>query len=178
MKGRWFHRMMGPLTEDQVEEAYRRYFPMIVRKSNRILRDASEAQDLAQETFLRLWKSRLDLRDVMATTAWLYKTCTRLALDRLRSPVRPVDGSDELAGAMACPRATAEDRSHHRRLLGELFDAFPSEEVEAAVLSRVDGLNQQEIGEVLGISERTVRRLLARVDVRIAGWRARRAEVA
>jgi RNA polymerase sigma-70 factor (ECF subfamily) len=162
------------LTEDQVEEAYRRYFPMIVRKSNRILRDASEAKDLAQETFLRLWRSRLDLRDAAATTAWLYKTCTRLALDRLRSPARPTDGSDDLAAAMACPQATAEDRSHHRRLLGELLDALPADEVEAAVLSRVDGLNHQEIGEVLGISERTVRRLLSRVDVRIASWRARR----
>ena len=157
-----------------MEEAYRRYFPMIVQKSRRILRDASEAQDLAQETFLRLWKGRLDLRDAVATTAWLYKTCTRLALDRLRSPARPTDGSDALADAIACPRPTAEDVSHHRRLLGELLDALPPAEAEAAVLARVDGLNQQEIGEVLGISERSVRRLLSRVDARIAGWRARR----
>jgi len=53
---------MGSPTEDQVKEAYRRYFPIIVRKSGRMLRDASEAQDLAQETFLRLWRSRLDLK--------------------------------------------------------------------------------------------------------------------
>jgi RNA polymerase sigma-70 factor (ECF subfamily) len=168
----------GPLTEDQVEAAYRRYFPMIVQKSRRILRDASEAQDLAQETFLRLWKGRLDLRDVLATTAWLYKTCTRLALDRLRSRVRPADGSDELAVAMACPQPSAEDRSHHRGLLRDLLDALPAAEVEAAVLARVDGLNQQEIAEVLGTSERTVRRLLARADDRIAGWRARREGIA
>lgn len=164
----------GSLTEDQVEEAYRRYFPMIVLKSRRILRDASEAQDLAQETFLRLWKGRLDLRDVVATTAWLYKTCTRLALDRLRSPGRRADGADDLAAAMACPQPTAEDRSHHRRLLGELLDAMPPAEAEVAVLSRIDGLNHQEIGEVLRISERTVRRLLSRADTRIEGWRVRR----
>jgi RNA polymerase sigma factor (sigma-70 family) len=161
-----------------VEEAYRRYFPMIVRKSQRMLRDSSEAQDLAQETFLRLWKSRLDLRDATATTAWLYKTCTRLALDRLRSPVRRAESSAELADAIASPDANAEERSHHRRLLGELMQAFPSAEIEAAVLARVDGLNHQEIGEVLDISERTVRRLLARADTRIAGWRARREVVA
>jgi len=165
------------LTEDQVEEAYRRYFPMIVQKSRRMLRDASEAQDLAQETFLRLWKGRVDLRDAVATMAWLYKTCTRLALDRLRSPARRADGSEALTG-LACPRPTAEDRSHHRRLLGELLDALPAEDAEAAVLSRVDGLNHQEIGEVLGISERTVRRVLSRVDARIAGWRSRREVVA
>jgi RNA polymerase sigma-70 factor (ECF subfamily) len=169
---------MGSLTEDQVKEAYRRYFPIIARKTRRMLRDSSEAQDLAQETFLRLWRSRLDLRDAAATTAWLYKTCTRLALDRLRSPERPAEESAALADALASSDAGAEERSHHRALLAELLGRFPQDEVEAAVLSRVDGLNHQEIGEVLGISERTVRRLLARIDARIVGWRARREVVA
>ena len=59
-------------------------------------------------------------------------------------------------------------------MLDEMLRRFPPEEVEAAILSRVDGLNHQEIGEVLGISERTVRRLLARIDARLAGWRTRR----
>lgn len=167
---------MGVLTEDQVKEAYRRYFPIIVRKSGRMLRDASEAQDLAQETFLRLWRSRLDLRDAAATTAWLYRTCTRLALDRLR--VRPADGTEELGEAIASPDPSAEDRSHHRAMLEEIWRRFPQEEIEAAILSRVDGLNHQEIGEVLGISERTVRRLLARIDARLDGWRARQEVVA
>jgi RNA polymerase sigma-70 factor (ECF subfamily) len=169
---------MGSLSEDQVKEAYRRYFPIIVRKSGRMLRDSSEAQDLAQEAFLRLWRSRLDLRDAAATTAWLYKTCTRLALDRLRSNERPAEGTAELADAIASPEAGADDRSHHRALLREIIDRFPAAELEAAVLSRVDGLNHQEIGDVLGISERTVRRLLARIDTRITGWRARREVVA
>ena|SRR6185436_20792705 len=169
---------MGSPTEDQVKEAYRRYFPIIVRKSGRMLRDASEAQDLAQETFLRLWRSRLDLRDTAATTAWLYKTCTRLALDRLRSPVKPAAGTAELADAIASPEANAEERSHHRAMLQEMLGRFPHDELEAAVLSRVDGLNHQEIGEVLGISERTVRRLLSRIDERLVGWRARREVVA
>jgi len=127
---------MGSLTEDQVKEAYRRYFPIIVRKSGRMLRDASEAQDLAQETFLRLWRSRLDLRDAAATIAWLYQTCTRLALDRLRSRVRPAEGSAELADGLASPEASAEDRSHHRALLKEMIDRFPATEIEAAILVR------------------------------------------
>ena len=169
---------MGALTREQVEEAYRRYFPIIVRKSGRMLRDTSNAQDLAQETFLRLWRSRLDVRDAAATTAWLYKTCTRLALDRLRSAERPVEASAELTDAIASPDASAEERSHHRALLAELLVKFPQGEIEAAVLSRVDGLNHQEIGEVLGISERSVRRLLARIDARIGGWRARREALA
>jgi RNA polymerase sigma-70 factor (ECF subfamily) len=165
---------MGSLTEDEVADAYRRYFPLILRKCRRMLRGSNEAQDLAQETFLRLWESRLDLRDVAATTAWLYRTCTRLAIDRLRSPAARVEGSAELADAFARVEPGADERSHHRRLLEELARALPEDELLAAVLSRVDGLNHQEIGEALDVSERTVRRLLARADARIAGWRARR----
>src|SRR3954465_12942683 len=141
---------MGSLTEDDVEEAYRRYFPTIVRKSRRMLRNSSDAQDLAQETFLRLWRSRLDLRDAAATTAWLYKTCTRLALDRLRSPARTAEGSAELTDAIASPDGAPAERSPHRAMLDEVVARFPQDEVEAAVLSRVDGLNHKEIGEVLG----------------------------
>ena len=87
-------------------------------------------------------------------------------------------GVGRVADAIASPAAGADERSHHRALLKELLDRFPQDELEAVVLSRVDGLNHQEIGEALGISERTVRRLLARIDARIAGWRARREVVA
>ena len=135
---------MGLLTEDEVKDAYRRYFPMIVRKSGRMLRDSSEAQDLAQETFLRLWKSRLDLRDATATTAWLYKTIARLALDRLRSPERPAQGFDGLASVLASHEATSQERSHHRALLKQMMDALPRAEIEVAVLSRVDELNHRK----------------------------------
>jgi RNA polymerase sigma-70 factor (ECF subfamily) len=164
---------MAPLNEEEIADAYLRYFPLIERKSRRMLRGSTEAQDLAQETFLRLWQSRLDLRDATATTAWLYRTCTRLAIDRLRASGRTVEGAGDLIDAVASPEAAAEDRSHGRRLLGALVSALPSIELAAAVLSRVDGLNHREIGEVLEVSERTVRRLLTRVDQRIAGFRAR-----
>jgi len=165
---------MGSLSDDDVAEAYRRYFPIVLRKSRRMLRGSTEAQDLAQETFLRLWESRLDLRDVKATTAWLYRTCTRLALDRLRSPARRTDRVDGAAEAIASGEASAEERSHHRHLLHELVGVLPAPEMEAAVLSRVDGLSHPEIAEVLDISERTVRRLLARADGRITRWRVQR----
>jgi RNA polymerase sigma-70 factor (ECF subfamily) len=164
---------MAGLSEDDVADAYRRYFPMILRKSRRMLRSASEAQDLAQETFLRLWQSRLNLRDVAATTGWLYRTCTRLAIDRLRSGAHSARPSVDAAAVIPSDAASAEEATHHRRLLENLVGVLPRAEVEAALLSRVDGLNHQEIGEVLRVSERTVRRLLARADARIAAWRAR-----
>ena len=50
-----------------------------------MINDAAESQDLAQEVFVRLWRSREIISDPRALTAWLYRTCTRLAIDRARS---------------------------------------------------------------------------------------------
>jgi RNA polymerase sigma-70 factor (ECF subfamily) len=165
---------MAPPTQEQVEDAYRRYFPVIARKCGRMLRSPTEAQDVAQEVFLRLWKGRLELRDAGATTAWLYRTCTHLAIERIRARARHGESPSELADALASPEPGLDERADHRRELAELVGALPTDELEAALLSRVDRLTHPEIGEVLGVSERTVRRLLTRLDVRLAAWRARR----
>lgn len=165
---------MGTLTREQVEDAYRRYFPVISRKCQRMLRSANEAQDVAQEVFLRLWKSRLDLRDAAATTAWLYKVSTRLAVERLRSSAWRATQAGEPADALASEATGADERADHARALDELARLLPEDELEAALLSRVDRLTHPEIGEVLGVSERTVRRLLSRGDERLQKWRARR----
>jgi RNA polymerase sigma-70 factor (ECF subfamily) len=169
---------MPPPTPQEIEDAYRRLFPVIQRKCARMLRNPTEAQDVAQEVFLRLWKSRLDLRDAGATTAWLYRSCTRLAIERLRERGRRGDGAPELLDALASPGPGVDARADDRRSLAALAAAIPEDELEAALLSRVDRLTHPEIGEVLGVSERTVRRLLTKLDERVARVRATREAVA
>jgi len=124
------------------------------------LRDAAEADDVAQDVFVRLWQRGLpdDVRDV---TGWLYKTATHLCIDRLRQramhqrPVPQPTHSTDLEAATS-----------HRQLLERLVSLADADELHVAVLSRLDGLTQPEAAAVLGISERTVRRLLTRFDER------------
>jgi RNA polymerase sigma-70 factor (ECF subfamily) len=70
----------------------------------------------------------------------------------------------------AAPAADA--RVHTRQLLERLAAKIPAYELELAFLDRVDGLTQPESAEVLGISERTVRRMLTRLDERLAALKA------
>src|SRR2546428_13546249 len=49
-----------------------------------MLSDLAEADDAAQETFVRLWRARLRDSDPRRLTAWIYRTSTRIAIDRLR----------------------------------------------------------------------------------------------
>jgi RNA polymerase sigma-70 factor, ECF subfamily len=102
-----------------------------------------------------------DTRTVMA---WLYRTCTRLAIDALRERNR-ADVADTFSEDTPCGldlAASAESRA----LISALANSVPAEELEAAVLCRVDGLPQAEAALVLGVSERTVRRLLTEFDHR------------
>jgi RNA polymerase sigma-70 factor, ECF subfamily len=149
-------------------DTYRRYFPMILCKCSRILRGSGDAQDVAQETFIRLWQSQGLLRDPKAAVAWIYRTATNLAIDKLRA-----DRFDAMPVEMKDEHADAEDISHARHYLRKLAETLSEEQMLVAVLSRVDGMNHREIGEVMGTSERTVRRVLEGLDGSLAKLRAK-----
>jgi len=128
-----------------------------------MLGDSQEATDVAQETFARLWEHRRTLRDPLAITAWIYRTSTRLAIARFR---RLAHAADRVETPSEVPAASddPEVAAHMRRMLVRLSRELSEREIEVAVLSRLDGLTQTEIAEVLDCSERTVRRVLARID--------------
>lgn len=149
---------------------YRRFFPLLVRKCARTLGDSQEAQDVAQDTFLRLQKAGLSLSDARALSAWLYRTSTRLAIDRLRLRARHT-------GDHALENLPSGLSPEHSAQVAQLWTGIvrrvPQEELEVALLTHVDGLKQTEIAEVLSIHERSVRRLLAKFDERALRMRER-----
>jgi RNA polymerase sigma-70 factor, ECF subfamily len=156
-------RMTPPSTFPQ---AYGRLRAPVLAKCRRLLGQSTAAEDIAQETFTRLWQSgpRLDgTTDTRTIMAWLYVTSTRLALDALRQKRASVDLSAvehlPLAGGSAPDEVLAA-----RRSIAALAGAASAEELEAALLTRVDGLPQAEVATLLGVSERTLRRLLSRFD--------------
>ena len=161
--------MGRPLGDVDVETAYRRYYPLLREKCRRMLRNAAAAEDVAQETFVKMWRSEIAGGDPRQVTAWLYRTSTRLAIDRLREDRRRGEPlSDEPAeqdfDSLAPPSDEAlATRQHLLRLVA----ALPADELEMAFLSRIDGLTQQEIAEIYKMSDRTVRRCLQRLDQRV-----------
>lgn len=150
-----------------VEEAYQAYFPRIREKCRRMMRNPGDAEDVAQETFVRLWQARLQDAEPQQVMAWVYRTSTRLAIDRLRRrrAAAELPGEETLqrmATAVPLEREIAE-----RDALARLVDQLPADELEAVFLHRLDRLTQPELAEVLQVSERTVRRLLRRFEERL-----------
>jgi RNA polymerase sigma-70 factor (ECF subfamily) len=144
--------------------AYTRFWGPIRAKCQRLLGATAAADDAAQEAFLRLWQSgpaldgRTEPRQVLA---WLYLTSTRLCLDALRRtrPLVPLASTPPLTCAVSTHEVVAA-----RSSIAALCQRASPEQLEAALLARVDGLSQPEVALVLGVSERTVRRLLDAFD--------------
>jgi RNA polymerase sigma-70 factor (ECF subfamily) len=137
-----------------------------------LLGSSEAAEEVVQESFVRLWEVGPPLSqgaDARTLLAWLYRTSTRLALDALRRRKHAATSLEDEA-RLPCGRSF-EDALAARRIVAALVRTVASEALEAAVLCRVDGVTQSEAAEILGVSERTVRRLLERFDAGAERWR-------
>ena len=147
---------------------YRAHYPIVVAKCARML-EKDVAQDIAQETFVRLWQSPVAQAGIAQRTKWIYRTATRLAIDCYRQRRRRRE--EPLARWDAPMPAVPDEILDARRQLAALQLQIPDDELEVAILHRLDGLSQAEIATILECSERTVRRILVRLARRTEGLR-------
>jgi RNA polymerase sigma-70 factor (ECF subfamily) len=157
---------MAEPKKTQFAELYARLLPPVRAKCRRLLGRNAIADEIAQEALTRLWQSGppLDTSEPRTLMAWLYVTSTRLATDALREG-RHLSTGDPVVEPMACGASPA-DVAAAREAIVALARTVPADEIQAAVLTRVDGLPQEEAAQLLGVSERTIRRLLERFDER------------
>lgn len=148
----------GPTTAEVFEKAVGTHYDGLVRRLTAVIRDRAEAEDLAQEAYLRAFRSwhRFDGTD---SRAWLYTIGLRLAFNerrrRRRSPLltRGTGGADGLR-----PR----DIDLHAALRG-----LRPEHRAALVLNVVDGYSRAEIAAMLDVPPGTVGSWLARAKTHL-----------
>ena len=138
----------------------------------RMLDNAAEAEEIAQETFLRAHGSLAEFRGDAKLSTWLYAIVSRLCLNRLASSdrrvVRPGDETlVRVADAGAGPQAEAE-RAELEAALHRAIADLPEERRVVVVLRDLEGLAYDEIARVLGLEPGTVRSRLhrARMDLK------------
>jgi RNA polymerase sigma-70 factor, ECF subfamily len=144
----------------------RRHQKRIYRLALHLLRDAAEAEDATQETFVRAYGAldRFDGRSEAFT--WIYRIAVNLSLNtiRARKPGRKAVSSDdprlegmliETRAGSASPLSDSESRELGRALCAGL-DALSDTLRTTLILVGVDGLSHAQAGEVLGCPEGTV----------------------
>lgn len=119
-----------------------------------LLCDAHEAQDVAQDTFVKVWESAPDYRPQGAPMAWLLTIARNLAISRLRLGRRLVELDDTSWNALpaVAPSVPYEDR----QLLQETLRRLGGEERQIILLHAVTGLKHREIAQLLGLPLSTV----------------------
>jgi RNA polymerase sigma-70 factor (ECF subfamily) len=155
-----------------------RKLPRILSLARRVLNDPAEAEDVAQETFLRAWKAAPTWRPGRARfDTWLHRVALNLCYDRLRRRKRlaaepPPDQADD---------GPAPDRGLHARDVGRRVDhalaKLPQRQREAIVLVHYQELSAGEASGLMGVSIEALESLLARGRRALRGdladiWRA------
>lgn len=146
-----------------VEQLYRRFGPMVLRRVRRFVQDEQEAMETVQEIFLRVLTHGESFRGEASAATWLYQIATRHCLTRLRDGGRRrelMEGRDEISWAPTVSRPTQE----HVALVRSLWRVLDPQLVEIGVYYYLDGMSHEEIAEVLGVSRRTVGNRLAELS--------------
>lgn len=136
---------------DAFEVLVRRHQEPVYRLALRMLGSASDAEDVAQETFVQAWRSIGRFRGSSSLGTWLYRIATNRCLDVLaaRRPTEPLEA--DLRGHEADPIAVTEQRERLRAVLDGLH-ALLADQRAVLVLREFEGLRYDEIAEVLGIT--------------------------
>ena len=150
------------------DATFDQHYPPLVRYCMRLTGDADVAEDIAQESMVRLFDHSVTGPD-FGVRAWLFKTATHLVRDRYRvgqnrlrllaeHPVRPAETES--------PEVSLE-RKEVRARAREALDAMAPRDQEI-LLMRYSGFSYREIAEAIEVEPTSVGTLLARAERRFA----------
>ncbi len=142
----------------------------LFRLALRITMNKAEAEDVVQDTLLKVWERREDWNQIDNLEAFAMATCRNRALDLVKRAGRitaPLDESQPTP--MHSPHEQMEVReefSHVRRLM----DSLPETQRTIMLLRDIEGMTYQEIAQTLDISETQVKVYLHRARTKIKEW--------
>ena len=154
-----------------------RYQQPVQNFLRRYLRDRDRMEDLTQEVFIRVYKSRERYQPIAKFRTWLFTIATRLALNEIRSIRRKrrvfSEVADEPEADSPSPIRRAEDYREEtpreqieekelRTIINRLIEDLPPNQKAAILLSQLQKLSYKEIAEVLDMSVMAVKSLLLR----------------
>jgi len=150
-----------PLTEDTLRREFEARLAdsstLVFRVAFSVVRHREDAEDVAQEAFIRAYRHFGRLRDRERFRSWIVRTVWRLALDRRRSDLRR-ERRDQ-AVHIDRPAGHVQDRA---AALWEAIDRLPPKLRMPLVLSGIEGHDLAEVAALLGIPQGTVKSRLFR----------------
>ncbi|RUL86885.1 sigma-70 family RNA polymerase sigma factor [Tautonia sociabilis] len=169
---------------DDVQGAFevlvRRYQDRLLGVLTHLVGDQSDAEDLAQEVFLRIYRARKGYRPQAKFSTWLFTIANNLALNHLRGkgrrPAGSLDGGTESRpGLPAAERVAAAEgtasgqlrQSELEQVVREAVGMLGDDQRLAVLLNKFEDMSYAEIASVMNRSEAAVKSLLARARMEL-----------
>jgi RNA polymerase sigma-70 factor (ECF subfamily) len=162
-----------PTSTAECEALYRENGPRVLRLARLLLDDRQEAQDVAQEVFLKLLRAYPAEDRPMRWGPWLTKVTVNACRDRRRSgwwrwwraAREPIEDLVVVDLAPTPERAALDAAGRER--IGRVFRQLPARQREAVALRYVEGWTTREVAEQLGVTTGSVKRHLFRAIKRL-----------
>lgn len=156
----------NPKPEINIEEYYKRYGPMVLRRCRQLLKNEEKALDAMQEVFTKLLIQKKRLKNQFPSSL-LFKISTNTCLNIIRGQ----RSYPSLAGEEALAGIAAYDQSENRMMIRDLLERIFRKEKEStraiAVMHFVDRMTLQEVADEIGLSLSGVRKRIREFRARI-----------
>jgi RNA polymerase sigma-70 factor, ECF subfamily len=154
--------------ESRFEKLYLEHYGRVVGVLFRLTSSRSEAEELSNEVFWKLYRQRLLPNPDGNVSGWLYRTATNLGIDQLRKSARRREHESEAARiAFQTHRSSGPLdgvlRDEKRRLVRQVLARLKPVQAKALVL-RASGFSYHEVGETLGVKRASVGTLILRAE--------------
>ncbi len=146
--------------------------PTAYRLALRILNDSTDAQDVLQEAYIRVWRQLPSLRNTEAVAGWIYRICRNAALDHRRASGRRVMISLEESALCSDARGAEAQVANAQSIqtLQEGLAKLKDKHRIVLLMREMDGMSCEAISESLGIPIGTVDSRLHRARKHLANY--------
>jgi len=149
-------RRIADKDEDALSILMNRHIHQVIRLAERVLGSLTEAEDVAQEVFVKIWKAAPNWTPQASLKTWIYRITLNRCLDLKRKVKYKLDLLEETSLEHA-----RKDVSEEAAAVKEAVNLLPLKEKTAVVLHHYEGFSQQEAANIMGISLRTYERMIA-----------------
>ena len=145
----------------------------LFRLALRVTLDRDEAEDITQETLIKVWEERDQWHQIQSIEAYATTICRRLALDRVRKKERQAGKKQDILDSQSSilnPENAPDERFHQRERLDivhRLMDSLPETQRSIMLLRDIEELRYDEIAQRLELTETQVKVYLHRARTRI-----------
>src|SRR6266540_669548 len=152
------NRFISGADQDAFTKLVEKFGPLVLATCRRILGPSADAEDAFQAVFLTLAQRAASIRDPAALTAWLHRVALRVS-HKVLARRRPLAALPDTVSASTDPFADVAWKEV-RRILDEELDRLPEKQRGPVILCLVNGAEQDEAANRLGLSLNTLKRRL------------------